>query len=165
MQDEVQLDGIVEADETFFPVSYKGNHKNSKTFTMPREARHHGHKVTKRGLSNEQVCIPCAVNRKRLSVARVGKLAKVNYDCIEKVFNNQIKENTILCTDGEKSYRRFSMEHNYHLIQLENGRSKRGIYHIQHINNYHSQLKGFLYRFHGVATKYLNNYLVWHNLY
>lgn len=32
------------------------------------------------------------------------------------------------------------------------------------INGYHSQLKTFMERFHGVATKYLNNYLVWHNL-
>lgn len=36
MADEVVLDGIVEADETFFAVSYKGNHKKSKTFVMPR---------------------------------------------------------------------------------------------------------------------------------
>ena len=33
--DKVYLDGTVEADETFFNVSYKGNHKNSKSFTMP----------------------------------------------------------------------------------------------------------------------------------
>lgn len=28
---------------------------------------------------------------------------------------------------------------------------------------YHSVLKTWILRFHGVATKYLNNYLVWHN--
>ena len=33
MADSVVLDGIVEADEIFFPLSYKGNHKNSSTFT------------------------------------------------------------------------------------------------------------------------------------
>ncbi len=164
MQDEVELDGIVEADETFLPLSYKGNHSKSKTFVMPRKPHKHGHQTKKPGLSLDQVCIPCAVNRKRLSIARVGKLGKVSYDCIEGVFQNQIKSKSILCTDGEKSYRRFSNEHDFKLVQLESGKSKRGIYNIQHINNYHSQLKHFLYRFHGVATKYLNNYLVWHNL-
>ena len=28
---------------------------------------------------------------------------------------------------------------------------------------YHSQLKRFMKSFNGVSTKYLNNYLIWHN--
>lgn len=39
----------------------------------------------------------------------------------------------------------------------------RGSYGIQHINSYHSILKLFLAPFKGVSTKYLNNYLIWHN--
>lgn len=31
------------------------------------------------------------------------------------------------------------------------------------VNAYHSNLKNWINRFHGVATKYLNNYLVWNN--
>ena len=41
--------------------------------------------------------------------------------------------------------------------------AKKGIYNIQHINSYHSQLKKFTRGFNGVSTKYLNNYLVWNN--
>lgn len=37
------------------------------------------------------------------------------------------------------------------------------IYNIQHINNYHSQFKNFMSQFKSVSTKYLNNYLIWHN--
>ena len=37
------LDGIIEADETFFAISYKGNHSKSKTFAMPRKAHKRGH--------------------------------------------------------------------------------------------------------------------------
>lgn len=37
MADDVTLDGIIEADETFFAISYKGNHSKSKTFAMPRK--------------------------------------------------------------------------------------------------------------------------------
>ena len=36
MHDEVKLDGVVEADETFFALSFKGNHKKSN-FSLPRE--------------------------------------------------------------------------------------------------------------------------------
>ena len=32
------------------------------------------------------------------------------------------------------------------------------------MNSYHSRLKKFIGHFTGVATKYLNNYLVWFNL-
>ncbi len=37
----------------------------------------------------------------------------------------------------------------------------KGIYTIQDINAYHSQLKTFMKKFHSVTTKYLNNYLIW----
>lgn len=38
----------------------------------------------------------------------------------------------------------------------------RNIYHIQHINSLYSNLKSWMRRFNGVATKYLNNYMKWH---
>lgn len=181
MHKSVVLDGIVEADETFFPISYKGNHKHSKTFTMPRQAHKRGaaheyeeidldgqktyvKKKNKRGLSDEKVCVPCAVNRNGQSVAMVGKLGKVSYDCINAAFDNRIKTNSTLCTDKERSYSKFSKNHSLELYQLDTDRSKKGIYNIQHINNYHKRLKDFINRFYGVSTKYLNNYLVWNNL-
>ncbi len=34
-------------------------------------------------------------------------------------------------------------------------------FHIQNVNAYHGRLKGWMSRFHGVATKYLPNYLGW----
>jgi len=40
-------------------------------------------------------------------------------------------------------------------------RVKKGIFHIQHVNNFHSRLKTWIRRFQGVATKYLDNYLYW----
>jgi len=37
----------------------------------------------------------------------------------------------------------------------------KGIFHIQNVNNFHSRLKGWVRKFNGVATKYLQNYLAW----
>ena len=34
-------------------------------------------------------------------------------------------------------------------------------YHVQNVNAYHSRFKSWLGHFHGVATKYLPNYLGW----
>lgn len=84
-------------------------------------------------------------------------------DALHKAFDNRIVSNSLLCTDDMNSYVDLAKTNELELIQLKTGKSKLGIYHIQYINSYHSMLKNFINRFHGVATKYLNNYLVWHN--
>ena len=49
-------------------------------------------------------------------------------------------------------------------IRIPRKKHSVGVFNIQTINSYHSMLKALvLYRFRGVATKYLNNYLVYHN--
>lgn len=164
MAESVKLEGIVEADETFFDISYKGNHKHSKTFTMPRAPHTHGKSSKKRGLSSDKVCVPCAVNRNGLSVARVANLAKATKKGIKAVLGGRIKQGSTLVTDKESSYVSLvSADKLEHIRLKSNLDSRGGIYNIQHVNNYHSQLKRFMRNFNGVSTKYLNNYLIWHN--
>ena len=163
MADNVTLNGIVEADETFFAVSYKGNHKHSKTFVMPRKSHHRGGETNIRGLSREKVCVPCAVNRSGLSIAKVANLGRVSTQNLHDTFKGRITEDSTLVTDAMNSYVRFAKDNNLNLVQVKNGKSKKGIYNIQSINNYHSRLKKFMSNFNGVSTKYLNNYLIWHN--
>lgn len=163
MADSVELSGIVEADETFFTISYKGNHKNSKIFVMPRVAHRRGGETHVRGLSSEKVCVPCAVNRKGLSIAKVSNLGRVSTKDIGNVFDGRIDSDSTLVTDKMNAYVRFADKNNIKLVQLKNGRDKKGIYNIQHINSYHSLLKKFMRNFNGVSTKYLNNYLIWNN--
>ena len=40
----------------------------------------------------------------------------------------------------------------------------RGALHIQTVNSRHGQLKAFLHRYRGIATKYLDSYLRWFHL-
>ena len=82
---------------------------------------------------------------------------------MHKTYDGRIEENAIVCTDKMNSYKRFATANKLELIQLKTGKAKQGIYNIQHINSYHSELKRFLYGFKGVSTKYLNNYLAWNN--
>ena len=163
MASDVKLDGIVEADETFFAISFKGNHKKSTSFVMPRKAHKRGKQTHLRGLSHEKVCVLCAVNRNGLSIAKITNLGRVGAKDIHHAFDNRIEPNSILCTDAIACYNDLVRTEKLELIQLKTGKSKLGIYHIQHINSYHSMLKNFMIRFHGVATKYLNNYLIRHN--
>lgn len=162
MADSVELDGIVEADETFFSVSYKGNHSKS-SFAMPRAAHHRGGEDTKRGLSSQKVCVSCAVNRTGKSIAKATNFGRVSTDDLKSAFDGRIDKSATLIADKMNAYVKFAEDNGLELVQIKGGKTVKGIYHIQHINNYHSQLKGFLYPFKGVSTKYLNNYLVWHN--
>ncbi len=58
----IDVSGVVEMDETFVAESFKGNQKKSG-FTIPRKSRKRGKEVSKRGISNEQVCIATANDR------------------------------------------------------------------------------------------------------
>lgn len=50
-------------------------------------------------------------------------------------------------------------------IRIPRGKRAVGTFNIQTINSYHSRLKSMIvHRFKGVATKYLNNYLLYYNL-
>lgn len=164
MADEVVLNGIIEADETFFDVSYKGNHSKSKTFVMPRKPRKRGHQTKLRGISREKICVPCAVNRNGLSIAKATNLGRASTKNLHTIYDDRIEAGSTMVTDKMNSYSRLCKANGLDLIQLKSGKSKNGIYHIQHINSYHSQLKLFMDRFKGVSSKYLNNYLIWHNI-
>jgi hypothetical protein len=157
--DKTELKGVVEADETFFNISYKG----SKPIERPSRKR--GGEVSVRGLSKEKVCIPCAIDREtKLSISRIGGIGKTSRKTVENVFSYKIKEKSVLCTDREKSYIKFAKSYGLEHIRLQETKAKRGIYHIQHINSFHSRLKDFIEQFRGISTKHLNNYLVYNSV-
>lgn len=164
MQRKVVLDGIVEGDETYFSISFKGNHSRSKRFVMPRDPHKRGERASKRGLSKEKVCVPCAVNRDGKSVSRISCLGKPSVESIDLVLGRHIEPGAVFCTDKLNSYVGFAEQNDINLLQIKSKHRMMGALGIQRINGYHSQLKDFMVRFHGVATKYLNNYLVWNNL-
>jgi transposase-like protein len=161
MQDNIKLDGIVEADETFMPISYKGLHKD---FDFPRLAKKRRTASTKRGLSKELVCIPCAVNLNGKLVAKIANLGKLNVKALNSVIFVKVEKESIFVTDSLRSYLKLSNEINLNHIRVPRNKHSNGSFNIQVVNNYHSRLKSMLvYNFKGVSTKYLNNYLVYHN--
>jgi hypothetical protein len=46
-------------------------------------------------------------------------------------------------------------------VNTARGERRRGPWHIQNVNAYHSRWKTWMLRFHGVATSYLEHYLGW----
>jgi transposase-like protein len=159
LSDKTQLECIVEADEAYFRVSHKGSK------VLDRKPRRRGGETHKRGLSKEQVCVVCSIERESKEfVAKIGGLGKTSIKTISSVLNNKIKEKSVFCTDKEKSYLKFAKSNKLEHIRFEEFKSKRGIYHINHINSYHTRLKKLIDNFNGVSTKHLNNYLIWNNV-
>ena len=79
-------------------------------------------------------------------------------------FKDKIAPASVLCCDGLISYVRVASENKLIHKQLNISAGVRVIdtvFHIQNVNAYHSWLKTWMRRFHGVASKYLEHYLGW----
>ena len=146
-----KLEGIVEADETYFEESQKGSRH------MTRKARKRGFSSEKRivGLSHNKVCVLTALDRQKHSFNKPVGYGKV---CKEQIgiLQHRIEKDSVLITDGERGYRTIK---DVKLKQLKFGKPQSKVYHLNNINNFHSHLKKFMIRFNGVATKYLDNYV------
>lgn len=157
-----EVDGLVEADECYLRYSYKGNHSKSTRFKMPRAPRKRGgESVGKRGLSSEQVCIGTALDRTgNILIGMIGT-GRAKYDNLKRFFEGYIAPHSILCTDSAHGYGKLAIQLDLEHKAIPSGKHTNGIYHIQHINAFHSNFKSFLQKFRGVSTKHLHSYLMW----
>lgn len=149
------LQGIVEADETFILTSHKGQHITGV------KARKRGGASRYRGLSHEQTGVLVAVDRNKDVVSEVYGTGKISDVQVVKVLSNRIDKESLLITDGCVAYKNFAWYENLKLKQLKAGKSQGNGIHLNNVNSYHSRLKRFLYGFNGISTKYLNHYLAW----
>lgn len=143
------LSGIVEIDETLFRYSEKGSHHLTH-FPHKRGGDQAGRGRAKGDLVTTACFDEC------LESADTGTLLGL--------LKNKIVPDSVLCSDGFLSYMKMTkimcVEHNI-LNFSKKERVKDGVFHIQNVNTYHRRLHCWMHRFHGVATKYLANYLDW----
>lgn len=150
------LTGIVEADETYFPLSFKGSRQ------LPRPPHCRGHAIRERGTGGEQV--PVLVLRDRHGATTDFKLTAATQLEEAPILGQVVAPDAVLCTDGGASLKAAARQVGiaHRALNLSAGvRILAGVYHIQNLNAYDSRLKNWMLRFHGVATKYLENYLGW----
>lgn len=161
------LSGIIEMDETFFAESFKGNHKlHNQVWTAPRnsgKSRHRGKEVKYRGISHEQTCISTAIDRNGGLVVVPVCMGRLTTAALDRTYQDNIEEHSTICTDSHRAYIKFAQNVNADLVQIESGKHKKDIYHINHINSLHNKLKHWMRLRYGVATKYVGNYMYWFN--
>jgi len=152
-----RLEGIIEADETLFPYSEKG----AKKLSRPPHKR--GMKAQKRGRSKED-WVPVLTVRDRAKNTYEAILPDVTTETLHKELVGKLEKDSVLCSDGYKSYIALSEKNDLIHKRLDVAGGIKVIdkvFHIQNVNAYHSRLKLWIKRFHGVATKYLDHYLGW----
>ncbi len=153
-----QLQGIVEADETFILESQKG----SRNLTRP--ARRRGGHAGTRGITKQHDCILVARDRAGNTLDWVTGRGPVSAQQVDRCLRPVLGADVVLVTDGAKAYRSFSRDAGITHKPLNQRAGMRidGPYHLQGVNGYHSRFKGWLARFRGVASRYLPNYLGWY---
>lgn len=150
------LSGIAEADESYFLKSAKGQRKG-----LGRVPRKRGGQATKRGTSREQV--PVLIARDRAGATANFVLEATTAKDIGAALRPILPDDTVLVTDGSSALaavaRHLGVEH--HAVNISAGVRVNGAWHVQNVNAFVSRLRGWLRRFKGVATRYLENYLGW----
>lgn len=152
-----RMEGIVEADETFFLSSEKGSRN------MTRKPRKRGGKASKDGMNKEHVNVVAASDRKGNRALNVGNRGVITKKAIEKSIGGWInKKESLFVSDAHVTFQAYAKENEMPHKMLY-ARKKQFVvdrhYHIQHVNNIHGQLKKYLQKFNGVSTKYLQNYV------
>jgi len=154
------LSGVVEADETFFPVSYKGQRKG-----MPRTPKKRGGK-TKDNSGTEKTAVVVAVQC-GTQVAFDQVLEQTTAAALTQALRPLLGADAVLSTDGNAVYwtvaKDLKVDSGFFVAQYH-GKGGKGPWHVQSVNRYDSSLKSWMTRFRGVATKYLPNYLGWRRL-
>lgn len=165
------LSGIIEADETYFRESQKGNnhltrkaHKSGKSklnkFQImsvygytEEEYKNQQHK---RGLSKDLICVLTATDKNTIWGKPIG-YGKVQPNWVISNLQGKIRENSTLVTDAERSYNHIKgVKHK----KFTFGLSKSKTYNLGRIDSIHTSMKGLINgTFKGVATKYLEGYL------
>lgn len=148
------LSGVVEADETFFLRSSKGQH----TGRVPRKR---GGRASRDNRGED--LMPILVARDRSGATADFLLEAVSKECLSQALAPRLHADAILCSDGSAAMAAAARQLGVHheAMNLRVGERVRGPWHIQNANAYHGRLKGWMRRFNGVATSYLESYLGW----
>ena len=153
----VPLAGITEADETYLLESQKGSRQ------LTRAPRRRGGSARQRGLSHEHDCILVARDRSGRTVDFVTGRAPLQSLHLQRCLIPVVAPDILLVTDGHAAYPVFARQAGirHSAVTLSAGVRVDGVLHVQNVNAYHSRFKQWLRHFHGVASRYLPNYLGW----
>jgi hypothetical protein len=146
------LTGIVQADEKFFRLSFKGNARAVEK--SGRKARKRGGSQY-RGISREQVAVLTAVDSNgNINQEMIGNRIQAS---VIDTLTPWVSVDTVLMTDGYAGYEKVAKN-----IGCEHIISKSKSGQVARLNAYHTGIENLVNRkCLGVATKHLMKYFAW----
>ncbi len=150
------LRGIVETNEIDFSYSNKGEKK------MNRPARKRGGEIKKHDKSAKHVSFLIGRDRNKFTFDKI--IEKITTSELHTALDNLVDSDVLLCCDNKTIYKEFAKERSlrHGIVDTSKGEFvKKDVVHIKNITLYCNSMKYWMERFHGVATKYLENYVSW----
>lgn len=153
----VKLKEIVQIDEKYFRVSFKGTKKDK----MPRPSRKSGSKNLTPGISKDQVCVIVAVDSYDTIIIKVAGTGPASTKMIDETLKEKIESDSILVIDSKSSYIEFAKNNNFELKQIPvSGHNVEGIYNLGELNSLMSEIETYItHEKRGVSTKHLQQHL------
>lgn len=153
---DIKLKEIVEVDEKYFRVSFKGTKKEK----MPRKSRKSGSQNLTPGISNDQICVIVAIDSFDNMIIQVAGLGPASTEMIDNVLSGKIEENSIIVTDSKSSYIKFAQNHNLNLKQIPTGEHSIEKYSLGELNSLMSEIETYVTHLkRGLSSKHLQQHL------
>jgi hypothetical protein len=175
-QEPAMLSGIVEAKQTFFVESFKGQRQMSRIArkrgwkpSRPKADAPHDKMATpdivSAAIDAAPLQIPVLIVRDRHGETADFVVPGADVAQIEPLLAPLLNQDILLCSDQTPAIKDVAQ----HLGVTSAGLAVEqplvgNIYHLHNVNAYDGRLKHWMLRFHGVATRYLGNYLGWHRM-
>lgn len=138
-------------DEKYFVKSHKG----LKIEGVKSKKR--GTPASKRGLSNEQVCILTGVQRLGRFFCHSFNMGKPGSEDIMKL-KDHLSEGSYVWTDGLRSYRELLESKQCEKKELVEYKSYDKVNHLNNVNSFHEKMEKQYESYCGVSSKYINRY-------
>lgn len=144
-----KLSGTVYADEMYFKAGKKGS-------VLQYEDIYN----TKRGLSDQQLCVVLAFDTHGNYIVSSTKTGKVSKAAIIEAFRNHLGHVTKLITDKDKSYVYFAKQNSINIEQYESkSKEKKAVKNLTKINNFCSYIRRKVNKHSGIKSSNLTGYI------
>lgn len=141
------LEGIVYLDETLYPVVNKSS--KSEKVAIPK----------KRGMSEQKINVTCAIDAKGNTIIKVLSSGRVTSNELIGAYENLISKEAKVVSDSLRSYHKLMKKLEVTWIKIPSKKKSMNEYNLDPINDLHSSIKDFTYKYKGISIKYLQGYM------
>jgi len=151
-EDNINFFGIVEMDELLMNYSEKGRiYKNAEELKRARKQK------------PKKVAVLAATDRAGNLLFKKFESKKLSSEQIEQFLKAKMPKDGVMCSSNKKAFKKVRRNVIKHKEVVTNHRQKRGIYSLSTVKKKASEFTNWIYfKFRGVATKYLQNYIMWY---